>query len=156
MILRWNKEDEKIPVEERKPIKLLFFSMGGSLEVYESLSDLISLSKTKVIGVNMGIAASAACFIYLNCHERLMLPSAKFLMHKGSVDSLSGTYAEIVAAIDNYEEQIHKLCDKIKEKTKIKQEDLDEKMQSDWWMMAKEAVEYGVCDRIVKDLSEIC
>lgn len=28
------------------------------------------------------MAASAACFIYLSCHERLTLPNAQFLIHK--------------------------------------------------------------------------
>lgn len=31
LILQWNKEDEGIPVEERKPIKLLIFSPGGGV-----------------------------------------------------------------------------------------------------------------------------
>lgn len=155
LILQWNKEDEGLPQEERKPIKLLIFSPGGALAVYESLSDVISMSNTKVIGVNMGEAASAACFIYLSCHERLALPSAKFLLHRGSVDGLSGSYAEVVAAIEEYQEQIEKLCAKIVEKTSIKAEDIEEYMQADWYMTAEEAVQYHVCDRIVKNIDEI-
>lgn len=155
LILQWNKEDEGIPVDQRKPIKLLLFSPGGALSVYESLADVISISNTKVIGVNMGEAASAACFIYLSCHERLALPSAKFLLHRGSVDGLSGSYAEVIAMIDAYQEQIEKLCEKIVEKTNIKSEDIEEYMQADWYMTAEEAVQYHVCDRIVKNIDEI-
>ena len=155
LILQWNREDEGIPVEERKPIKLLIFSPGGALAVYESLADVISMSNTKVIGVNMGDAASAACFIYLSCHERLALPNARFLFHRGSIDGLSGSYAEVVAAIMEYQERIEKLCLKIVEKTNIKKEDIDEYMQADWYMTAEEAVQYHVCDRIVKNIDEI-
>ena len=155
LILQWNKEDEGIPVDQRKPIKLLLFSPGGALSVYESLADVISISNTKVIGVNMGEAASAACFIYLSCHERLALPSAKFLLHRGSVDGLSGSYAEVIAMIEAYQEQIEKLCAKIVEKTSIKSEDIEEYMQADWYMTAEEAVQYHVCDRIVKNIDEI-
>ena len=155
LILQWNKEDEGIPVDQRKPIKLLLFSPGGALSVYESLADVISISNTKVIGVNMGEAASAACFIYLSCHERLALPSAKFLLHRGSVDGLSGSYAEVIAMIDAYQEQIEKLCEKIVEKTNIKSEDIEEYMQADWYMTAEEAVQYHVCDKIVKNIDEI-
>ena len=32
-ILRWNKEDSGIPIEQRKPIKLLFHSVGGDLDI---------------------------------------------------------------------------------------------------------------------------
>ena len=31
-IIRWNRQDRDIPVEERKPIKLLINSYGGSLD----------------------------------------------------------------------------------------------------------------------------
>lgn len=155
MILQWNREDKGLPVENRKPIKLLIFSLGGDLSVYDSISDIIALSKTKVIGVNMGIAASAACCIYLACHERLALPNSRFLLHRGSVDGLSGTYAEIVSAINDYKEQIERLCEAIMEKTNIEKYDIDEKMQSDWYMSSEEALKYGVCDRIVKDIDDI-
>ena len=66
MIMQWNFEDKQnnIPIEERKPIKILFFSPGGSLEVNNSLVDTITLSETKVIGINVGVAASSGCFIY--------------------------------------------------------------------------------------------
>mgnify|MGYP003291707301 CR=1 FL=1 len=155
MILQWNREDKGLPVEKRKPIKLLIFSLGGDLSVYDSIADVISLSKTKVIGINMGIAASAACCIFLSCHERLTLPNSRFLLHRGSVDGLSGTYAEIVSAIDDYQEQIERLCDAIINKTKIKREDIDEKMQSDWYLSAEEAVKYGLCSKIVDDIDDI-
>lgn len=32
MILRWNLEDQGIPVEERKPIRLFIFSPGGDVD----------------------------------------------------------------------------------------------------------------------------
>lgn len=59
MIMQWNSEDKKnnIPAEERKPIKVIFFSPGGDLEVNNCLVDTIQLSQTKVIGINVGMAA---------------------------------------------------------------------------------------------------
>lgn len=55
MIMQWNSEDKKnnIPAEERKPIKVIFFSPGGDLEVNNCLVDTIQLSQTKVIGINV-------------------------------------------------------------------------------------------------------
>ena len=68
MIMQWNLDDKKagIPVEERVPIKVIFFSPGGDLEVNNCLVDTISLSTTKVVGINVGMAASSGCFIYLS------------------------------------------------------------------------------------------
>lgn len=100
MIMQWNFEDKQknIPINERTKIKVVFFSPGGDLEVNNCLVDTISLSQTPVVGVNVGMAASSGCFIYLACHERLTLPSAEFLIHKGA-GQFSGSYNDVVAAI---------------------------------------------------------
>ena len=75
---------------------------------YDCLVDTISLSATKVIGINVGMAASSGCFIYLSCHERLTFPTAEFLLHKGA-GQFSGDYNNVVAAILNYQRQIDEL-----------------------------------------------
>lgn len=80
-IVQWNKEDAKISIAERKPIKLFFFSPGGSLDVNYSLIDTIKMSRTPIIGINMGQCASAAAYIYLSCHKRFMLPHSYFIFH---------------------------------------------------------------------------
>ena len=97
-IIYWNKEDKEVPIEQRKPIRILIFSPGGDLETYRSISDIIQLSKTPIIGINMGVAYSAAAMIFLSCHTRLMLPSASVLFHKGS-SQMSGSFNEVCSAI---------------------------------------------------------
>ena len=157
LILQWNAEDKEgnIPVEDRKAIKLFFFSPGGALNVYENLAEIISKSKTKVIGVNMGIAASAACMIFLACHERFTLSNASFLIHKGSMSGLSGSADEVMAAIANYERQLQQMQEKIKSRTKITDEDFENNMNPDWYLSSDEAIKYGVCDKVVEDLDDI-
>ena len=65
-IIYWNKEDKEVPIEQRKPIRILIFSPGGDLETYRSISDIIQLSKTPIVGINMGVAYSAAAMIFLS------------------------------------------------------------------------------------------
>ena len=43
-IIYWNRADKDIPPEERKPIKILFFTQGGMLDIYNSVADVIELS----------------------------------------------------------------------------------------------------------------
>lgn len=156
MIMQWNFDDEQnnIPVEEREPIKVVFFSPGGDLGVNNCLVDTISLSKTKVIGINVGEAASSGCFIYLSCHERLTFPNAEFLIHKGA-GSFSGTYDEVVSAIMNYQNQIESLGNFILSRTKIPEDVFNENFSRDWYLTADEAIKYGVADRIIESLEEI-
>ena len=81
-IIRWNAEDEKwnVPVEDRLPIRIFFFSPGGDLDINYSLIDTIKMSKTPIIGINIGQCASAAAYIFLSCHKRYMLPHAYFIL----------------------------------------------------------------------------
>lgn len=156
MIMQWNSDDKRagIPVEDRIPIKVIFFSPGGDLEVNNCLVDTISLSTTKVIGINVGMAASSGCFIYLSCHERLTFPTAEFLLHKGA-GQFSGDYNNVVAAILNYQRQIDELGKFVLSRTKIPEDIFNENFENDWYLSAKEAIEYGVADRIINSLDEI-
>lgn len=152
-IFAWNAEDKDKPVEERVPIKLFFFSPGGDLDVNNMFIDVIRLSKTKVQGIAVGIACSAACFIYLACHERLTMPRAKFLLHSGSAEGISGTAAQIEAYNAQYKKEIKQLKEYLYEY--IPKKTVDTKMRGEWFFDAKEAVELGVAHRIIDSLDEV-
>lgn len=156
MIMQWNFDDKKnnIPIEERKPIKVIFFSPGGDLEVNNCLVDTIQLSQTPVVGVNVGVVASSGCFIYLACHKRYTFPTAEFLLHKGA-GQFQGNYNEVVAAIMNYQRQIDELGEFVLSRTNIPQKVFDENFATDWYLSAKEAIEYGVAEKYIASLDEI-
>lgn len=152
-IIAWNAEDKGKPVEERKPIKLFFYSPGGDLDVNNMFIDIIKLSKTKIIGIAVGIACSAACFIYMACHERLTLPRAKFLLHSGSAEGISGTAAQIEAYNAQYKKEIKQLKEYLYDY--IPKKTVDAKMRGEWFFDAKEAVELGVAHKIIDSLDEV-
>lgn len=156
MIMQWNFEDKtnKIPKEKREPIKVVFFSPGGDLEVNNCLVDTIQLSETPVIGINVGMAASSGCFIYLACHKRLTFPTAEFLIHKGA-GQFSGSYDDVVAAILNYQRQIEELGKFVLSRTNIPEDVFEDHFSTDWYLSAKEAIELGVADGFITSLDEI-
>lgn len=156
MIMQWNFEDKlnNIPINKRKPIKIIFFSPGGDLEVNNCLVDTIQLSQTKVIGINAGEAASSGCFIYLACHDRYTFPTAQFLIHQGA-GSFSGTYDIVVAAIMNYQRQIEELGNFVLSRTNIPEDVFNDNFSTDWYLDANEAIKYGVAHKIINSLDEI-
>ena len=153
-IIQWNNEDIGKTREERTPIRLLFFSPGGSLDINNAMIDIIKASKTPVIGINMGIAQSAGAFIYLACHTRLTMPKAGFLLHRGS-GGFSGTYDEIICQVMEYQRQIEELESYVLENTCIDEETFKENFGSEWFISAKDAIDYGISDRIITDIDEI-
>jgi len=153
-IIQWNAEDKGKPEEDRVPIKLFFFSPGGDIDVNNLLIDTIRLSKTKIIGVNAGIALSAGSFIYLACHERLTMPRATFLLHSGSAESISGTADQVQSYSAQYKKQIKSLKDWLVE-CGLPKKLVDAKMKGEWFFDAKEAVELGVAHRIIDSLDDV-
>ena len=153
-IARWNKEDKRTPIKNRKPIRIFIFSPGGDLETYRSVADVIRLSKTPVVGINMGMAYSAAAMIFLSCHTRLMLPSASILFHKGS-GNLGGSFNEVYAAMIEYQKQVEELSSIIEKNTTYSLEEIEENMNGDWYIRADEALKHGVCHKIIDDIEEI-
>ena len=153
-IIYWNKEDKEVPIEQRKPIRILIFSPGGDLETYRSISDIIQLSKTPIVGINMGVAYSAAAMIFLSCHTRLMLPSASVLFHKGS-SQMSGSFNEVCSAMYEYQKQVEELSHIIEQKTTYTAEEIEDNMSGDWYIRAQDALEHGVCHKIVDNIEEL-
>lgn len=153
-IIGWNRDDAAIPVDQRKPIKILFFSPGGALDVNNTLIDVISLSKTPIWGINMGCCCSAAAYIFLACHKRFMLPRAYFLYHQGS-GSFSGTYGEVCAQMEDYQESIAELMEFMLTHTKYTAEELSEKIAGEWYIYPQEAVEKGICHEIISSISTL-
>ena len=153
-IVQWNAEDKDKSLDEREPIKLFFFSPGGSLDINNMLIDIIRLSKTKVIGINAGIALSAGAFIYLACHERLVLPRATFLLHSGSAENISGTAEQIQSYNAQYKKQVKQLKDWLIE-CGLPKKTVDSKMRGEWFFDAKEAIELGVAHKIIESLDEV-
>lgn len=153
-ILYWNAEDKNKPVEKRKPIRLFFFSPGGDLDINYSLIDTIKMSKTPIIGINVGMCASAAAYIYLSCHKRLMFPHSYFIFHQGS-GTLSGSYEQICAQMLDYQKQVEELSAFVLEHTNYTAEQVAEKIVGEWYVRKDEAIQNGVAHAIVDDISKL-
>lgn len=151
-IVKWNKEDQDIPEIDRKPIKLLFDSPGGDLDAQAAICSIIELSKTPVIGIAIGMVASAASYIYLSCHVHFALKSSYFILHKGSA-ALSGDFDSVMSSIDDYKKEIDKLITFIIERSKYTREEVEEQIKKDWYVRAPEAKEKGLVDEIINDIN---
>jgi ATP-dependent Clp protease protease subunit len=155
-IIRWNREDKYIPAEERKPIRIIVDCPGGHLSVSETVSNIIKMSKTPVYGIALGYVASGASVIYLSCHKKFALPNSVFVLHKGSCSGVSGTYDEIVAFARDYEKQMETLIDFYITNTKYTEEEIEENIQTDWYIRTEEALQKGIVDELITNIDIFC
>ena len=155
-IIRWNQEDKGVPVEQRKPIRIIIDCPGGHLSISETVSNIIKMSKTPVYGIALGYVASGASVIYLSCHKKFALPNSVFVLHKGGCSGVSGTYDEIVAFARDYEKQMETLIDFYITNTKYTEEEIEENIQTDWYIRTEEALEKGIVDELITNIDIFC
>lgn len=155
-IIRWNREDKDIPVNQRKPIRIIVDCPGGHLSVSETVSNIIKMSKTPVYGIALGYVASGASVIYLSCHKKFALSNSVFVLHKGSCSGVSGTYDEIVAFARDYEKQMETLINFYIDNTNYTEEEIEENIQTDWYIRTEEALEKGIVDELITDIDLFC
>ena len=151
MIVRYNKEDKDIPVEDRKPIKIFINSPGGDLDSTLAFIGLMNLSKTPIWTIDACWAYSAAGLILMAGHKRYALPNTECLIHSGS-GQLGGSYEQTTEQMKNYKYLVDKMRDFILSKTKIDQKLFKKNSQKDWYIYTDEMLSLGIVDEIVDDL----
>lgn len=154
LIMRWNMEDVNKPIEERKPIIIYIMSEGGSLTYMWSMLDAMLASKTPIITVNMGLAASSAALIFMAGSKRYSMSKAITVIHQGSAE-VAGDASKIMDAVNNYKLELDKMRTYILSRTNIPEKLFNKKNKDDWYLDAGECLTYGVCDKIVETLDEI-
>lgn len=156
-ILDVNREDKDIPIEKRKPIKCIIANEGGRMDPANTLVDIITLSKTPVYGIAIGVCASAASMIYLACHKRYALPKVTFVFHQGSCSNVGGTFNQLNSFMEDYKREIEQLTEFYKKHTTYSSDIIDKKLASgDWYIYVPEAIKNGVVDEIIEDIDIIC
>lgn len=150
----WNRIDDEagIPVENRKPIKIYIDSPGGSLTDTFTAIDAIRLSKTPVYTINTGCAYSGGFFMFIAGHQRIAYPNSSFMFHEGSTASSQCDAAKFRNFADFYDRQLKVLKKIVLQYTNLTEEFYDKIHKDDYWLMAEDALEQGICDEITKEL----
>lgn len=150
LIRFWNRYDEahNIPVEERKPIKLMVDSGGGSLLDSLAIIDSVKLSKTPVHAIITGAAYSGGFFISISASKRSAYKHASFLFHEGSAGN-GGTSGQFENFAAFYKKQLQSLKEIVLENTKITEEEYEKIKRDDVWYDAYEALEKGIIDEVL-------
>lgn len=151
MIRFYNQVDNQLNIspEDRVPIKIWINSGGGALDAAFTVCDVIEMSKTPIITINQGTAASAAALMFLAGHRRITFPHAYFMLHEGSAGISQIDAHKFQAFSDFYKIQREQLKQIILEKTNLSEEEYDKRAKDDWWIFATEAIQLKIVDEIM-------
>lgn len=153
-IIRINREDKNIPIEQRTPIKVMIDSPGGDVSSMWSFINVVKLSKTPVWTINLCCAYSAAADILAAGHKRYALPGTSVLVHSGSC--YYGGTQESAESMKKFGDKLTKnVSEFFLAHTKVDPKVFKKRAPFDWYMFEDEALEQGIIDEIITDLDII-
>lgn len=137
--------------DSKQDLTILVNSPGGQMYDGYAVIDLMETSRLKIKTVGIGMIASMAALITTagSKNMRTMTKNAFVMTHQFSTQ-MEGKYHEVIAT-RKHDDDLHDKCIKhfLKYTTMTKKQIKDVILgSSDKWLTAKEALKYGMCDRI--------
>jgi len=138
------------------PITLLVSSPGGHVESGDAIHDMIRFVRAPVTTVGSGWVASAGCHVFLAPpkERRVCLPNTRFMIHQPA-GGAGGQATDIAIQAKEILRTRERIARVIATQTGRPYDTVVSDMERDFWMSAKEAIEYGIASRIVERQSEL-
>lgn len=142
--------------ESDAPITMLISSPGGHVESGDAIHDMIRFVRAPVTTVGSGWVASAGAHIFLAPpkERRVCLPNTRFMIHQPA-GGAGGQATDIAIQAKEILRTRERIARVIAAQTGQTYEKVVSDMERDFWMSAREAVEYGIVSRIVEQQKEL-
>ena len=154
LIIKSNIEDSGKPVEDRKRVLVMIDSIGGDVDVEQSIIGAIKTSKTPVHTCCYCKAYSAAGDLLACGHKRYALKYTNIMFHAGS-GRYEGTQAQIDSAKRFFDSVNQRINDEVYSRVKFDKKIIKRLKTDDVFMNEEEALKYGVIDKIVDNFEEL-
>ena len=134
-----------------KDINLYINSPGGSVVAGMAIYDTMQYVKCDVSTICMGMAASMGAFLLAGGTKgkRYALPNAEIMIHQPS-GGAQGQATEIRIAAEQILKTREKMNKILAENTKQPIEVIERDTERDNYMSAKEALDYGIIDKVIE------
>jgi ATP-dependent clp protease, proteolytic subunit clpP len=137
--------------DANKDIHLYINSPGGSVVAGMAIYDTMQYIKCDVSTICMGMAASMGAFLLAGGKKgkRYALPNSEIMIHQPS-GGARGQATEIQIAAEQILKSKKKLNEMLAANTGKSLEVIERDTERDFYMSAKEALEYGIIDNVIE------
>ncbi len=136
--------------DNQKDIFMYINSPGGSIDSGMAIYDTMNYIKPDVSTVAVGIAASMGAFLLSSGAKgkRMSLPYSSILIHQPS-GGTEGQASDIEISAKRIIKAKDTLNTILAKNTGQKKSKVEKDADRDFWMSAKEALDYGIIDKII-------
>ncbi len=136
--------------DNQKDIFMYINSPGGSIDSGMAIYDTMNYIKPDVSTVAVGIAASMGAFLLSSGTKgkRMSLPYSSILIHQPS-GGTEGQASDIEISAKRIIKAKDTLNTILAKNTGQKKSKVEKDADRDFWMSAKEALDYGIIDKII-------
>jgi ATP-dependent Clp protease protease subunit len=136
--------------DSEKDITMYINSGGGSIVSMWSIIDTMNLIKPDVSTVCIGMAASAASLTLANGAKgkRYILPNAEVMIHQ-PLGGAQGQASDVEIRANRLVQMKRELAEFMADKTGKPYDKLLKDMDRDYFMSAKQSLDYGIVDKII-------
>ncbi len=142
-----------IAMAEKSDDEIVIFinSQGGHVEAGDTIHDMIRFVRPVVKIVGTGWVASAGAHIYVAAERenRYSLPNTRFMLHQ-PVGGIRGQALDIGIEAREILKMRERLNNVLAERTGQPLEKVQEDTDRNFWMSAKEALEYGLVGKVIE------
>jgi len=145
-------------LDSSKPILFVINSPGGSVDSGFAIWDQIKMLKSPVFTLVTGLAASMGSLLSLVSGKgrRFATPNSRIMLHQPLI---GGVIRGQATDLDIQAKEILKtramLVDIYAEATGKDKKVIDKAIDRDNWMSAKEAMEFGLLDKVVESMDDV-
>jgi ATP-dependent Clp protease protease subunit len=138
------------------PIRVLISSPGGHVESGDAIHDVIRFISAPVTAIGTGWVASAGTHIFLAAdrERRVCLPNTRFMIHQPA-GGAGGPATDIAIQAKEILRTRERIARTIAKQTGKSYDKVLADMERDFWMSAKEAIEYGIVSKIIESYKEL-
>jgi len=138
------------------PIRVLISSPGGHVESGDAIHDVIRFISAPVTAIGTGWVASAGTHIFLAAdrERRVCLPNTRFMIHQPA-GGAGGPAMDIAIQAKEILRTRERIARTIAKQTGKSYDKVLADMERDFWMSAKEAIEYGIVSKIIESYKEL-
>ncbi len=142
--------------DSEKPIYIYIDSPGGDVDSGFAIFDAIRFVSCPVYIIGIGLIASAAALILLSVpkENRFGFEYSRYLIHQ-PLSEMRGVATDVEIYAKEMENTRAVINQIISEQTGQSLQKVTQDTERDYWFGAKEAIEYGLISKIVKNRSDL-